>query len=68
MSKIRRRWKMFLHFALERLSEQSTWQGIGFVVAASGSKFGAGLDWGQAAFIGATLSALMKMFFPEPKK
>lgn len=60
--------KRFIAFALDRLSEASTWQGIGFVVAAFGSKFGAGLDWGQAAALGGALSAFMKMIFPEPKK
>lgn len=68
MSKARLRWKMFVEYVLARLSEQSTWQGIGFLMAAGGSKFGAGLDWGQAAAIGGALSGLLKMFFPEPKK
>lgn len=68
MSKARLRWKRFVYFTLDRLSEQGTWQGIGFLVAALGSKFGAGLDWGQAAALGGALSAFMKMIFPEPKK
>lgn len=68
MSEVRLRWKHFLSFVLDRLSEPSTWQGIGFVVAAFGSKFGADLDWGQAAALGGALSALIKMVFPDPKK
>ena len=48
-------------YALDRLGEPSTWQGVGFVVAASGSKFGLGMDWGQAAALGGFLSAAVKM-------
>lgn len=50
-----------------RLSEQSTWQGIGFVVTLTGAKFGVGLDWGQAAGLGGVISALLKIVFPDPK-
>lgn len=67
MNKIRRRSKMFLDYTLARLSERSTWQGIGFLVAAAGSKFGAGLDWGEAAALGGALSGLLKMVYPDPK-
>jgi hypothetical protein len=51
-----------------RLSEASTWQGIGFVVALTGSKFGFGMDWGQAAGLGGIISAVLKMVFPDPTK
>ena len=52
-------------YGLDRLKEPSTWQGIGFVVGMFGCKFGAGLDWGQAAGIGGTLSAMLKIFLPD---
>lgn len=48
------------------LSERSTWQGIGFFLGAFVSKDLAGLDWGAAAFIGASLSALLKLL-PDKK-
>lgn len=48
------------------LSERSTWQGIGFIVAAFTSKHVAELDWGAAAFVGATISAFMKIW-PDKK-
>ena len=51
-----------------RLSEPSTWQGIGFICALFGAKFGVGLDWGQAAGLGGTLSAIIKMVVPDPAK
>jgi hypothetical protein len=56
-----------LEFAAARLSEPSTWQGIGFLVALTGAKVGAGLDWGQAAGLGGIVSAALKMIFPDPK-
>jgi hypothetical protein len=55
-------------FVAARLSEQSTWQGIGFLVALTGSKVGLGLDWGQAAGLGGIVSAALKMLFPDPAK
>lgn len=55
-------------FAAARLSEPSTWQGIGFLVALSGSKAGLGMDWGQAAGLGGIVSAVLKMFWPDPAK
>ena len=56
-----------LDFVLARLSEPSTWQGIGFIVALFGARFGAGLDWGQAAGLGGLISAVIKMFLPDAK-
>lgn len=50
----------------ERLAEQSTWQGVGFLIALTGSKFGAGMDWGQAAGLGGVVSALIKIVLPDP--
>lgn len=65
---MKERIRIALEFAAARLSEQSTWQGIAFIVALSGSKFGAGMDWGQAAGIGGLVSAVLKMAFPDPAK
>jgi hypothetical protein len=56
-----------LEFVAARMSEPSTWQGIGFLVALTGAKVGAGLDWGQAAGLGGIVSAALKMIFPDPK-
>jgi hypothetical protein len=60
--------KTVLEFIAARLSEPSTWQGIFFLVTLTGSKFGAGLDWGQAAGLGGVMSAALKMIFPDPAK
>jgi hypothetical protein len=57
----------FLTFAADRLKEPSTWQGIGFIVALTGCKLGAGMDWGQAAGLGGIISAAIKMIFPDPQ-
>lgn len=62
------RYQKFLNYFLDRLNEPSTWQGIGFIVALTGSKLGLGLDWGQAAGLGGTISAAVKMFFPDTSK
>lgn len=56
-----------LNFLLARLSEPSTWQGIGFIVTLFGGRFGAGMDWGQAAGLGGLISAVIKMIVPDPK-
>lgn len=56
-----------LEFIAARLSEPSTWQGIGFLCALFGAKVGAGLDWGQAAGLGGVVSAALKMIFPDAK-
>ena len=55
----------FLDYVLARLSEPSTWQGIGFLVALTGSKIGLGLDWGAAAGLGGIISAAIKVIFPD---
>jgi hypothetical protein len=57
----------FLTYSADRLKEPSTWQGIGFIVALTGCKLGAGMDWGQAAGLGGIISAAIKMVFPDPK-
>lgn len=56
-----------LDVALARLGEASTWQGIGFLVALTGSKFGANMDWGPAAALGGAVSAIIKTILPDPK-
>lgn len=52
-------------FILDRLGEASTWQGVGFILSASGAKWAANLDWGSAAFVGAMVSAFIKTVFPD---
>ena len=37
------------------------------IVALTGCKVGAGMDWGQAAGLGGIISAAIKMVFPDPK-
>lgn len=59
--------KTFVDYFVARLSEPSTWQGIGFLVALFGCKVGAGLDWGQAAGLGGIISAALKMVIPDKK-
>ena len=55
------------YYTLERMKEPSTWQGIGFLVALTGSKLGYGLDWGQAAALGGLISAAIKMMLSDGK-
>jgi len=59
--------RTFTTYVADRLTEPSTWQGIGFLVALTGCKIGAGMDWGQAAGLGGILSAAIKMVFPDKK-
>ena len=59
--------RAFFDYVIARLSEPSTWQGISFLFALFGSKFGAGLDWGQAAGLGGIISAALKMIVPDKK-
>jgi hypothetical protein len=54
-------------YSLDRLGERSTWEGIGFTVALTGSHFGRGLDWGMAAGLAGAVSAGIKAFFPDKK-
>lgn len=62
------RLKAIQDFLLQRMAEPSTWQGVGFIVSVTGSKFGAGLDWGQAAAVGGFISAGIKTIFPDKLK
>lgn len=52
---------------IELLGQQSTWQGLGFLLALFGSKYGANLDWGAAAAAGGTVSALLKTLVSDAK-
>lgn len=65
---MKKRIRIALEFAAARMSEASTWQGVGFLIALSGAKLGAGLDWGAAAGLGGIVSALLKIVFPDPVK
>lgn len=60
------RFRTILTMIEDRLLEQSTWQGIGFVAGLFFAK-ARGLDWGQAAGLGGVISALLKIVFPDPK-
>jgi len=51
--------KLAYNFFLDRLGEPTTWQGAGFLIALFTAKF-SGLDWGQGAALGGTLSAFIK--------
>ena len=63
-----RKLRKLQYFIQDRLAEASTWQGVGFLLALSGSKIGLGMDWGMAVGIGSILSALIKMFCPDKRK
>jgi len=68
MSKFYNKFGTFMRYAGERLTEPSTWQGIGFLVALFGCKLGAEMNWGEAAGLGGIISAAIKMIFPDVKK
>lgn len=59
------RYKAFLNYALDRAGEPSTWQGIGFLTGLLGGKGATDLDWGAAAALGGTISALIKSTLPD---
>lgn len=63
---MKQRLQTTLEFLAARLSEPSTWQGIGFLATLAGAKWAANLDWGQAAGLGGIVSAVLKMIFPDP--
>lgn len=64
---MKKKFIVFINYVTCRLSEPSTWQGIGFLVALTGSKVGMGLDWGQAAGLGGIISAAIKMAIPDKR-
>jgi hypothetical protein len=55
-----------LAYLAARAAEPSTWQGVAFLLALTGSRY-ASLDWGVCVSIGATLSAVVKIIFPDVK-
>lgn len=59
------RWNTFVQTLLARMGESSTWQGLGFLVTLCGGRWGAELDWGAAAALGGTVSALIKSVLPD---
>lgn len=62
---------MKIHFlklretVLARMGESSTWQGIGFLAVLCGARWAQGLDWGSAAALGGTVSAIIKSVLPD---
>ena len=52
---------------LARLGQQSTWQGIAFILGLMGSHYATDLNWGEAAAFGGTLSALLKTLLSDPE-
>ena len=52
---------------IDQLGQQSTWQGLAFLLGLFGSHFATSLDWGQATALGGTLSALLKTLLSDPK-
>lgn len=57
--------KSLLRAVIPQLDQPSTWQGFGFIVSLVGCKWGAGMDWGQAAGIGGMISAVIKVFVSD---
>jgi len=58
--------KILLVYLAQRASEPSTWRGVAFLLTVAGSKY-ATLNWGEAACVGSTVSAMMKIVFPDVK-
>jgi hypothetical protein len=56
-----------VNFIADRLAEPTTWRGIAFLLALCGAKFGADLDWGEAAALGGIVSACLKMIVADDK-
>lgn len=56
---------------LDRLSESSTWQGLGFLLTFAGIKLGTGFELSDpqalagATAAGALVSAVLKIFLPD---
>jgi len=53
------RLKITYQFFLQRISEASTWQAIGFLVGLFTARY-SGMDWGQGAALGGVISAFIK--------
>lgn len=54
-----------LAFIADRFKESSTWQGVAFILAYFGSRYAADFDVIGATAAGATISATIKVFFPD---
>lgn len=52
-------------FLVDRLKENSTWQGIAFILTITGSHYAANFDIASATAFGATVSALIKILLPD---
>lgn len=52
-------------FIVERLNESSTWQGLGFILTLTGSHLAADFDIAGATALGALVSAVIKLLFPD---
>lgn len=52
-------------FLCERLKEASTWQGLGALIVILGGRWAIDLPWGELAALGAIVSGLIKMVFPD---
>lgn len=63
---ISEKWLKVWKVVVGLLSERSTWQAIGFFLGLFLSKDLASLDWGAAAAVGGSLSALIKVW-PDKK-
>jgi hypothetical protein len=57
-----------LDYALDRVGEASTWQGLAFFTTLAGAKWGANFDFTQAAASGAVVSGFIKVIFPDRVK
>ncbi len=53
---------------IELMAQPSTWQGIAFLLTLTGSRFAADFDWGEAAALGGTVSALLKTVISDVKE
>lgn len=66
MNSMRPKLELLLAYLADRAAEPGTWQGFAFFLGLIGSHY-ASLDWGQCASIGATLSGIIKIIFPDIK-
>lgn len=62
---MKKKLRNLLDMLLARMGEQSTWQGIGFLVTLLTGKY-AGMDWGPASALGGSVSAMIKTLLPDP--
>lgn len=62
------RYRALIEYWLARMGESSSWQGLGFMLALFGSKFGADMNWGEAAAAGGAISGFIKLLLPDQVK